>query len=926
MSETKILTKEIAEKFLKGQEAETLSSFTLVEDAAAQALAQHEGRLWLNGLTSLSERAAQALADHEGDLDLNGLTCLSDAAAEALAKHQGDLDLDGLTSLSDSPGHVALACKLARKTGWLPLRSLKNMSESAAEALAQHEGHLLLDGLTGLSDAAAVALGRHTGELTFRGLTSLSDSAAEALACHRGTIELARETSLSEAAAAALEKPATTEAPPQYRDGVLKLPRPARPVKGAGNDRVHWRLVISYSKNLRVFKATSSNLQKWFYQLLPEPHKTQQKDYYVSREAWKLFMDHLEFWRLEATRWNEGELRARAEKKEKEKASKAREAREKERRLATTASVAGLPTGDLKAKLNRLGEMIRGGNHAIARELIQVGDPWFLQALLDGCRASGVEYQLNVFFDHPDASDLFWLTAALAREQGCCPREVDVESVSRMTLSAGTRGELDLILRHVLTAFENLEELELSLGGFSFSTAELPVMRRMSSLWLRGSDDFSTDIAVESLERQSALRALFVNSLGGLQVSGDQLAQLHRVRLECGTGSYSLTGSGLRSLRQRPEARIGCNHEGIRCMNDAALEAFLHMQRDWSGKLTRPDWWRASWSQPDVLSRIFGRVDNFEWPEEEDAADCFVMTLVDAAGRRHLHQCPLGHNNAVGMGTRVAIDEVIARRLPWMLDLSDEQSAGFQLSEQQAALIAGADVPVRIGAKSLTAEVARQLGSFKAELHLVGSLEADRLAPLMKSRCVLLEVEFENLGPGALEVLAGFQGAALALRLSGRLKAQQAEVLRAYSGELRLVGSNYRKEVHLDMTVAEILCQRKAPVKLDESMRLTVDAIERLARRPDIDLRSHRWVCRRPSQRGDTNVTVVRYFAPNAPKMNVIRSTRRGPAGAERISEQAFHRSSGMVPVVGKLLEQGYLLESPTREEGRGFPVSAGRA
>ena len=69
-------------------EAETLSSFTLVEDAAARALAQHEGRLWLNGLTSLSERAAQALADHEGDLDLNGLT-----------------------SLSDSPGHVALAVK-----------------------------------------------------------------------------------------------------------------------------------------------------------------------------------------------------------------------------------------------------------------------------------------------------------------------------------------------------------------------------------------------------------------------------------------------------------------------------------------------------------------------------------------------------------------------------------------------------------------------------------------------------------------------------------------------------------------------------------------------------------------------------------------------------------------------------------------------
>ena len=128
MSETKILTKEIAEEFLKGQKVETLSSFTLIADAAAEALAQHGGDLWLTGLTSLSERAAQALAEHEGNLDFIGLTSLSDGAAKALAEHQGELNLDGLTSLSDSPGQLALARKLARQTGWLPLRSLKNLT------------------------------------------------------------------------------------------------------------------------------------------------------------------------------------------------------------------------------------------------------------------------------------------------------------------------------------------------------------------------------------------------------------------------------------------------------------------------------------------------------------------------------------------------------------------------------------------------------------------------------------------------------------------------------------------------------------------------------------------------------------------------------------------------------------------------------
>lgn len=852
MPKDKVITKDIAEKFLRGQEVENLCSFTLIEDTAAEALAKHEGGLWLNGLTSLSERAAQRLADHWGYLNLNGLTSLSDAAAEAL--------------------------------------------------------------------------GRHTGELTFRGLTSLSDSAAEALARHRGTIELARETSLSEAAAAALEKTATTEAPLQYRDGVLKLPHPARPVKGAGHERVRWSMQITYSKDQWVFKATSSNLQKWFYQLLPEPHKTQQTDYYVSREAWRLFMDNLDFWRHEGMRWNKGELRAKAEKKAEEKATKAHEAQKRARRLASTASVAGLPSGDLKAKLNRFGKMIRGGNHAIARELIQVGDPWLLQALLDNCRASGVEKKLNEFFDHGEATNLFWLTAALAHEKGCCPREIAVGSVTRLELLAGTRGELDLVLRHVLTAFENLEELELSLGGFHVSTAELPVMRRMSRLLLRGSDDFSTDIALESIERQSALRALCVETLGGLQVAGDTLDQLHRVRLECGTDSYDFTKSHLRSLRHRPNTGIGFN---IRRMNDTALEAFLYMQRDWSGESTRPDWWRAAWSQPDVLSRIFGRVGNFEWPAEEDAVDCFVMTLDDAAGRRHPHQCPLGHKNAVGMTARVAIDEVIARRLPRMIDLSDKYGPAFQLSEQQAALIAGADVPVRMGAKSLTPGVTRQLRRFKSELHLVGSLEADRLAPLMASRCALLEVEFEELGPGAFEVLAAFQGAALALKLTGCLEAKLAEDLEAYPGELRLVGTDYREEVHLDLPAAKILCRRLAPVKLDESIRLTADAIEWLARRPDIDLRSHRWVCRRSDQRGETKVVVVRYFAPHTQKMNVIRSTHRDPGGAEKISEESFHKSpnqplvspvawSGMPAAVGKLLKKGYLLDSPPREEAGG--------
>jgi hypothetical protein len=63
-----LLTKGVAEQFIDGKEV-ILNSFTEIEDAAAEALAKHQGALSLNGLTSLSDKAAEALAKCE-DLDL----------------------------------------------------------------------------------------------------------------------------------------------------------------------------------------------------------------------------------------------------------------------------------------------------------------------------------------------------------------------------------------------------------------------------------------------------------------------------------------------------------------------------------------------------------------------------------------------------------------------------------------------------------------------------------------------------------------------------------------------------------------------------------------------------------------------------------------------------------------------------------------
>jgi hypothetical protein len=235
------LTLDIAKKFLEDSEGVDLQEFTSITDDAADALAQHEGDLVLNGLISLSDAAAVALAKHQAELSLNGLTSLSDAAAAALAKHKGyGLSLNGLASLSEAAatalanyeGNLSLgmtslsetaAAVLAKHPGGLFLNNLTNLSEMAAAALVEQEGELWLslNGLTSLSDAAAAALVKQEGELwlSLNGLSSLSDTAAAELAKNKGGLSLKGLTSLSNATAAALAK----HAGGLYLDGLTTL-------------------------------------------------------------------------------------------------------------------------------------------------------------------------------------------------------------------------------------------------------------------------------------------------------------------------------------------------------------------------------------------------------------------------------------------------------------------------------------------------------------------------------------------------------------------------------------------------------------------------------------------------------------------------------------------------------------------------------
>lgn len=186
--EAKILTKDIAEQFLKNSDAVALSEFTTIEDYAACVLARHKGEIWLNGLKSLSDAAARLLSEHKGFLSLNGLEFLSDESARALAYHGGEIsDLSALEGLNDAAAKFiaaepATARKLLAQHGRLDLKGLTSLSDAAAAALASQKGFLSLSGLKSLSDSSAEALSRHEGFLDLSGLESLSDSSASSLA------------------------------------------------------------------------------------------------------------------------------------------------------------------------------------------------------------------------------------------------------------------------------------------------------------------------------------------------------------------------------------------------------------------------------------------------------------------------------------------------------------------------------------------------------------------------------------------------------------------------------------------------------------------------------------------------------------------------------------------------------------------------
>ena len=197
------ITEMQARQLAEGNVSLRVEATTDMSTAAVRELVRSRGRIKFNAPEILARHAA-AFGDAHCDLRIGGgadgkadlvlsrsgasgitLCCndLSDEAAAALARFSGIIRLPHLEHLRSTPGHVALAAKLAQQctkgSNWFPIQSL---GREAARAIAETPAPEINLGLRILSPEVAVELSRFTGNLTMLGLECLSAEVSAALA------------------------------------------------------------------------------------------------------------------------------------------------------------------------------------------------------------------------------------------------------------------------------------------------------------------------------------------------------------------------------------------------------------------------------------------------------------------------------------------------------------------------------------------------------------------------------------------------------------------------------------------------------------------------------------------------------------------------------------------------------------------------
>ena len=577
-------------------------------------------------------------------------------------------------------------------------------------------------------------------------------------------------------------------APKEWQNGCIKLSAPpAKPIRGRGHERI--RLLGSECP------ADERAARQWFFlEVMCENSEHAAKvtegnssPMFLSVEAEQLWCDHKAFWMAEAMAERQAAL-----------VQKKAAAQKINKSLKRAAAKASFTTTELKAKMKRLKSLLQDDQgQPLALELIRAAEPWLLEALLAGVtlckRGHLIEWNCGPFFraftysSSGDPGLSFWLTVARAWAAGCCPKTFNIKNLFRLDLNASDAAEMDIIISDVLPQLSALQQLELKVGTYGFSTASLPVMPVMSRLILENfeSDDSSCRIKIESLDKQSSLETCILRGGVSLQINGDQEEIFERVRLETGVRSRNL--EGLISINRPPY--IDCCVTGL---NLTAARVLVRMSADHSSNPAPPQWWNSGWANPDWWKKSGYGLDEYE--------ECFADRRLD-------------------LGGLVSLDLEIAE------------------------VLASAHIPICIPAPLLTPEILGRFQASKSDFHIAKMAGNDQffVQQLIGTLGATLTIEVEgNLSPDTARALAAFVGVSLTLKYSdGKLDEMAADALSNFSGKLTLIGTSFWG-TEFNHKSAEKLIRKKGKLQVSGNWRLAAETLQVLGQRPDFDLGKYR--------------------------------------------------------------------------------------
>jgi hypothetical protein len=706
------------------------------------------------------------------------------------------------------------------------------------------------------------------------------------------------------------------EMPPHYREGRLKIPDPEKPVRGAGFERLRWRMngiLRNHDAPQSEDETIPSDLQYWFYEILPKKHKTKIGDkFWITPEAWRQFIDRRDFWKAEwevvAPQRVESRANAQAKRKKEHAKKAARKRSVRKKALAPVAERAGLRSHELTAKLSRLKQIKEAGDISLFAEMILAADGWLLEAVLVGATADDCGPFFSVSdgsFDEGENFLLLWLTAAQAKKVGC-RTSASLRNPRTLDLTVKDERQIALVTENILPALRGVRELRLDNRAGNFSTASLPPLPDLSELKIEMGVEESR-LSITDLGKQTSLQKVTVcwecNGFGELEIDEDQIGVFERVRFEA---------------------------EGFRHLNTTALTVLVRMYADYSGSESPPKWWDPRFALPDVLARVSGEVEEFQKNSFSIHETASFVTLLDASGERHRHEFPSTHevSNRVFGGEWISRGDVLARQ-PFL-----ELSAS--LTAKQIALITESRVPVRLVVREPTEDfrelvrlpsshiqlciyahdfgkgTAHWLSDFRGEIRIYGECNADQLTPLMAARGVLwLEGrQFYGFKPEIAPVLARFQGTKIGLVCWKDLGVSFLRRLAAFSGELHLVRpgiSSLSNPSKLGAEEARILVSRIAPVRVGPRFGMSAEAIIELGKKPEIGLRHYRRVLKSNQK----ELTLEQVYDPTLPDNHyrlkkIVRSQNTILKSSEKASRKEI-----LAIEVKQLIEKGWEEISP---------------